>query len=81
MTTQTLPLEMPLQPATFDGVPGQPHQESFCDAEQLNQPSQSHFWSGRSCGDDCSVPIYAANEEELRSERRENSISNDCSKG
>ncbi|KAL8546131.1 hypothetical protein ACS0TY_006019 [Phlomoides rotata] len=79
MTTQSLPLDMPLQPAIFDGVIGQLHQESFPDAEQLNQQSQPHFWPSRSCGDDCSVPIYAANEEELRSERRETSISNDYS--
>lgn len=81
MTTQTLPLDMTLQAAIFESLSGQPHEGSFPEADQLNQQSQSHFWQGRSCADDCSVPVYSANGEELKSESGEASISNVYSQG
>lgn len=81
MTTQGLPLDMPLQAAIFESFPGQALQGSFPEADQLNQQSQCHFWQGRSCADDCSVPVYSANGEELKSESGEASISNVYSQG
>lgn len=81
MTTQNLALDMPLQAAIFESLPGQPHQGSFPESEQLNQQSQSHFWQGRSCADDCSVPVYSANVEELNNESGEPGISNVYSQG
>ncbi|KAK4426279.1 Transcription factor BIM2 [Sesamum alatum] len=81
MTMRALPLNMPPQGPMFESMPAQPHPGSFPDAEPLTQQSRSHFWPGRSCGNDCSVPIYAANEEELKSESGEASISNSYSQG
>ncbi|XP_057768547.1 transcription factor BIM2-like isoform X2 [Salvia miltiorrhiza] len=75
MTTQALAMAMPLPAAIFESLPGQPHQGSFTEADQLN------FWQGRSCADDCSVPVYSANGEELKSESGEASISNVYSQG
>ncbi|KAL0396626.1 UNVERIFIED_CONTAM: Transcription factor BIM2 [Sesamum calycinum] len=81
MTMKALPLNMPPQAPMFESVTAQPHPGSFPDAGQLTQQSRSHFWQGRSCGNDCSVPIYAANKEELKSESGEASISNSYSQG
>ncbi|KAH6803059.1 hypothetical protein C2S51_034505 [Perilla frutescens var. frutescens] len=80
MTTQALPLDLPLPAAIFESFPGLPLPGSFPEADQLNQ-SHSHFWQGRSCADDCSVPVYSANGEELKSESGEASISNVYSQG
>ncbi|PIN17565.1 hypothetical protein CDL12_09778 [Handroanthus impetiginosus] len=78
---QGLPLNMPLQPPMFEGLSGQPHQGFFPDAEQFTQQPQSQIWRGKSCLDDCSVPIYSRNEEELKTENGEDSISSAYSQG
>ncbi|KAI3452173.1 hypothetical protein Pfo_008838 [Paulownia fortunei] len=78
---QGLPLNMPLQLPIFEGAPGQPHQRSFPDAEQFTQQPQSHIWQGSSCLDYYSVPIYTANEEELKTENGEASVSSAYSQG
>ncbi|XP_042057142.1 transcription factor BIM3-like [Salvia splendens] len=74
MATQAPTMAMPLPAAIFESLPGQP-QGSFTEANQLN------FWQGRSCADDCSVPVYSSNGEELKSESDEASISNVYSQG
>ncbi|XP_047945557.1 transcription factor BIM3-like isoform X2 [Salvia hispanica] len=74
MATQAPTMAMPLPAAIFESLPGQP-QGSFTEADQLN------FWQGRSCADDCSVPVYSSNGEELKSESDEASISNVYSQG
>lgn len=79
MATKALHLNMPMQAPLFENVPGQPHQGSSPDAEQLIQESQSNFWPWRSCEDDYSDPIYTTNQDEMKSERGEASISNVCS--
>ncbi|GFP97933.1 transcription factor bim3 [Phtheirospermum japonicum] len=58
-------------PPIFQGVAGQPYQGSFPDAEQVGHQPRAPLWPGRSCGDDCSVPNYAANEDEPKSESGE----------
>ncbi|KAL3844567.1 hypothetical protein ACJIZ3_001970 [Penstemon smallii] len=70
---QGLPLNMPLPPHVFEGVPCQPHQGSFPDASQL--------WRERSLMDDCSVPNNTTNEEELKSVSGQASISSAYSQG
>ncbi|CAK9155969.1 unnamed protein product [Ilex paraguariensis] len=80
--TQAIPFNMPLQPNLFDAVPAQSPQRSLCDAEHLASESRSHLWQGRPCTTDCAVPSYAPNEqEELKSESGEATISNAWSQG
>ncbi|XP_073311288.1 transcription factor BIM2-like isoform X1 [Primulina huaijiensis] len=74
-TNQPLLINLPTQAATFEGMSGQPNQESFPDAEHLTQLSQSQSWPGRSCVDDYSIPICNTNESELKSESGEASQS------
>ncbi|KAG8384566.1 hypothetical protein BUALT_Bualt04G0131100 [Buddleja alternifolia] len=81
VTDQDLAPVMPLQPLLLEGVPGQPQRRSLPDAEQFTQQSRAHFWRGTSYVDDCSVPIYTTNEEELKSENGEASISSAYSQG
>lgn len=76
MATKGLPLNLPLQASMFEGLTGQSHQESFHDVDQLTHQSQLHIWPARSSGDECSVPIYAENEEEVKNARGESSMSN-----
>ncbi|KAL1558940.1 basic helix-loop-helix transcription factor [Salvia divinorum] len=75
MATQALAMDMPLPAAIYESLPGQPHQGSLTEADQLI------FWQGGTCADDCSVPVYSANGEELKSESGEASISNVYSQG
>ncbi|KAL3813509.1 hypothetical protein ACJIZ3_014777 [Penstemon smallii] len=72
---------MPVQPPVFEGARGQLYQGSFPDAEQVIQQPQSNFWQGRSFVDDCSVPLYSANGEELKKVSGEASISSAYSQG
>ncbi|CAA0823337.1 Transcription factor BIM2 [Striga hermonthica] len=64
---------MPLQALLLEG--------SYHDAEQAEHQSWSHFWPRGSCRDDCSVPLYAANKEELRSDSGEVTVSIAHSRG
>ncbi|KAL6587591.1 hypothetical protein OROMI_000569 [Orobanche minor] len=73
-------LNMTVQAPIFEDLAGQPYQETSHDVEQVGHQSQSHFWAGRLYGDDCSVPIYAANEE-LKGDSGETSMSSVCSQG
>ncbi|KAL3636528.1 hypothetical protein CASFOL_018827 [Castilleja foliolosa] len=68
-------------PPIFQGVAGQPYQGSFPDTEQVGHQTRAPLWPGRSCGDDCSIPIYAANKDKPKSESGEASLSSVYSQG
>ncbi|XP_051114722.1 transcription factor BIM2-like isoform X2 [Andrographis paniculata] len=77
LLTKGLPMNMSLQGSIYEGLTAHPHPGSFHDADHLTvHQSQSHIWPGRSRGDDCSIPINAANEELLKTQSGEPSISN-----
>ncbi|KAL6521670.1 hypothetical protein OROGR_018239 [Orobanche gracilis] len=74
-------LNMTVQASILEDLPVQPFQGTSHDVEQVGHQSRSHFWPGRLYADDCSVPIYVANEEELKGDSGEPSMSSVYSQG
>uniref|UniRef100_A0A5B7B3M8 Putative transcription factor BIM2 n=1 Tax=Davidia involucrata TaxID=16924 RepID=A0A5B7B3M8_DAVIN len=82
VATQASPVNVPLQPDMFGDVFTQPHQGSVSDAEHLASQSQTQFWQDGPCTTESAVPSYTLNEqEELKIESEEASISNAYSQG
>ncbi|KAL7232153.1 hypothetical protein ACSBR2_010216 [Camellia fascicularis] len=78
---QAFPINIPLQSSVLGDVPTQPCQASVSDSEHLASQSQSQFWQSRPCTTESAVPSYTLNEEELKIESGEASISNAYSQG
>ncbi|CAL5367525.1 unnamed protein product [Camellia sinensis] len=78
---QAIPINIPLQSSVLGDVPTQRCQAFVSDSEHLASQSQSQFWQSRPCTTESAVPSYTLNEEELKIESGEASISNAYSQG
>ncbi|XP_052195739.1 transcription factor BIM2-like [Diospyros lotus] len=78
---QTMQTNIPLQSSVPGDVPTHPHQVSISDSDHLASQSQSQFWPNRHCTTETAIPSYTLNEEEIKFESGEASISNAYSQG
>nr|WAK86091.1 transcription factor bHLH45 [Nothapodytes nimmoniana] len=82
VVAQAIYPNMPLQPNLFNGLSAQPMRGSFSSPEHLAPESQSQIWQGRSCTIDHAIAGYNPDEqEELKADTRESSISYAYSQG